>query len=87
MYKLTPANCLNKDVGICRSTITIKNANISLIQKCSEKPGISRVDISRDDLYRSTVSNIINSLIDNGVVLEERSETPCLRAAANIYLD
>ncbi|MCD1654301.1 ROK family protein [Treponema zuelzerae] len=51
-----------------------KNANISLIAKMLwKKPGISRVDISRElDLYRSTVSNIINSLIDNGVVLEEK---------------
>jgi len=36
-------------------------------------PGISRVEIARQlDLYRSTVSNIINTLIENGVVFEEK---------------
>lgn len=36
-----------------------------------KESGISRVEISRKlDLYRSTVSNIINSLIDHGIVLE-----------------
>lgn len=38
-----------------------------------KSPGISRVEIARQlDLYRSTVSNIINTLIDNGVVFEEK---------------
>jgi len=51
-----------------------KNANISMVaQLLWKSPGISRVEIARQlDLYRSTVSNIINTLIDNGVVFEEK---------------
>lgn len=57
-----------------------KNANISMVaQLLWKQPGISRVEIARQlDLYRSTVSNIINSLIEHGVVFEEKegSATP-----------
>jgi predicted NBD/HSP70 family sugar kinase len=51
-----------------------KNANISMITQVLWKtPGISRVEIARRlNLYRSTVSNIINVLIEHGVVLEEQ---------------
>jgi predicted NBD/HSP70 family sugar kinase len=51
-----------------------KNANISMVaQLLWRTPGISRVEIARQlDLYRSTVSNIINTLIENGVVFEEK---------------
>ncbi len=51
-----------------------KNANISMVaQLLWKSPGISRVEIARRlDLYRSTVSNIINTLIENGVVFEEK---------------
>lgn len=51
-----------------------KNANISMVASLLWKtPGLSRVDIARElVLYRSTVSNIINNLIDNGVVFEEK---------------
>lgn len=51
-----------------------KNANISMVaQLLWKSPGISRVEIARQlELYRSTVSNIINTLIDNGIVFEER---------------
>lgn len=51
-----------------------KNANISMVAQLLWKaPGISRVEIARRlDLYRSTVSNIINTLIENGVVFEEK---------------
>lgn len=51
-----------------------KNANISMVAHLLwRSPGISRVEIARQlDLYRSTVSNIINTLIDNGVVFEEK---------------
>ncbi len=51
-----------------------KNANISMVaQLLWKQPGISRVEIARQlDLYRSTVSNIINSLIEHGVVFEEK---------------
>ncbi|NBK22769.1 MAG: ROK family transcriptional regulator [Spirochaetia bacterium] len=49
-----------------------KNANTSLVSQLIWKsPGISRVDIARElSLYRSTVTNIISSLIDNDVVYE-----------------
>jgi predicted NBD/HSP70 family sugar kinase len=49
-----------------------KNANTSLVaQLIWKNPGISRVDIARElNLYRSTVTNIIASLIDNEVVYE-----------------
>jgi hypothetical protein len=51
-----------------------KNANISMVAHTLWKtPGISRVEIARRlNLYRSTVSNIINILIRHGVVVEER---------------
>lgn len=51
-----------------------KNANISMVAQLLWKvPGISRVEIARRlDLYRSTVSNIINTLIENKVVFEEK---------------
>jgi predicted NBD/HSP70 family sugar kinase len=50
-----------------------KNANIAMVaQLLWRSPGISRVEIARQlDLYRSTVSNIINTLRDNGVVYED----------------
>jgi len=49
-----------------------KNANTSLVaQLIWRSRGISRVDIARElDLYRSTVTNIISALIENGVVYE-----------------
>ncbi len=49
-----------------------KNANTSLVaQLIWRKPGTSRVDIARElNLYRSTVTNIISSLIENKVVYE-----------------
>lgn len=49
-----------------------KNANTSLVaQLIWRTPGISRVDIARElNLYRSTVTNIIASLIDHKVVYE-----------------
>lgn len=49
-----------------------KNANTSLVARIIwRSQGISRVDIARElSLYRSTVTNIISSLIDNGVVYE-----------------
>lgn len=50
-----------------------------VVQLLWKFPGISRIDIARKlNLYRSTVSNIINILIDNQVVVEEEegSATP-----------
>lgn len=49
-----------------------KNANTSLVaQRIWRTPGISRVDIARElCLYRSTVTNIISSLIENKIVYE-----------------
>ncbi|MDD3902401.1 MAG: ROK family transcriptional regulator [Sphaerochaeta sp.] len=49
-----------------------KNANTSLVaQLIWKSPGISRVDIARElNLYRSTVTNIISTLIDDEVVYE-----------------
>lgn len=49
-----------------------RNANISMVaQTIWRKPGISRIDIARDlNLYRSTVTNIIQTLIDAKVVYE-----------------
>lgn len=51
-----------------------KNANISMVaQLLWKSPGISRVEIARQlDLYRSTVSNIINTLIAKRIVFEEK---------------
>jgi len=51
-----------------------KNANISMVARLLWKlPLISRVEIARQlDLYRSTVSNIVNSLIEHGIVIEEK---------------
>lgn len=51
-----------------------KNANISMVaQLLWKNPGMSRVEISRHlDLYRSTVSNIINTLIQNKIVFEDK---------------
>ena len=38
-------------------------------------PGISRIDIANKlGVYRSTISNIINALVETGVVLESRKE-------------
>ena len=54
-----------------------KNANIALVaQTIWKNPGIARADIARKlNLYRSTVTNIINYLIESGIVIEgeERS--------------
>jgi hypothetical protein len=49
-----------------------RNANISMVaQTIWRKPGISRIDIARElNLYRSTVTNIIQTLIDAKVVYE-----------------
>lgn len=49
-----------------------KNANISMVARAIwRRPGISRIEIARElDLYRSTVTNIIQTLIDAGVVYE-----------------
>lgn len=49
-----------------------RNANISMVaQTIWRKPGISRIDIARElNLYRSTVTNIIQTLIDAQVVYE-----------------
>ena len=49
-----------------------KNSNISrTLEIIWRNNSISRVEIARQlDLYRSTVSNIINSLIEEGLVLE-----------------
>ena len=49
-----------------------KNSNISrTLEIIWRKNSVSRVEIARQlDLYRSTVSNIINYLIDVGLVLE-----------------
>ncbi|MFA6844778.1 MAG: ROK family transcriptional regulator [Sphaerochaetaceae bacterium] len=49
-----------------------KNANISLVaQMIWKTPGISRVAIARElDLYRSTVTTIISTLLENHVVYE-----------------
>lgn len=52
-----------------------RNANISMVaQTIWRKPGISRIEIARElDLYRSTVTNIIQTLIDAGIVYEAES--------------
>jgi predicted NBD/HSP70 family sugar kinase len=49
-----------------------RNSNISrVIEAIWRQPEISRIDIARQlELYRSTVSNIIGSLIENGAVIE-----------------
>ena len=54
-----------------------KNSNISrtleILWRCNS---VSRVEIARQlNLYRSTVSNIINSLIDVGLVFETEEGT------------
>jgi predicted NBD/HSP70 family sugar kinase len=54
-----------------------KNSNISrIIEEIWKKSQISRIDIARElKLYRSTVSNIINSLLDNKIILEAEEGT------------
>jgi predicted NBD/HSP70 family sugar kinase len=49
-----------------------RNANISMVaQMIWRRPGISRIEIARElSLYRSTVTNIIQTLIEAGVVYE-----------------
>ncbi len=61
-------------MGISNNTFQ-RNANISLVaQLIWRHPGISRIDIARKlHLYRSTVTNIIQILLDAGIVYE--SET------------
>ncbi len=63
--------------SIISNNLYQKNVNIALIaQLVWKKPGIARADIARElNLYRSTVTNITNYLIDNGVIVEgsERS--------------
>lgn len=60
-----------------------KNSNISHILETlwrnnRNKSNISRVDIAKSlDLYRSTVSNVIQTLIDNKVILEGPAESAC----------
>ncbi|MDD4010958.1 MAG: ROK family transcriptional regulator [Sphaerochaetaceae bacterium] len=53
-----------------------KNQNTSLVAKLVwRNPHISRVDIARElNLYRSTVTNIVSSLIDNRIVYEEEAD-------------
>lgn len=57
-----------------------KNSNISHIldtlwQNNRRKIGMSRIDISKSlDLYRSTVSNVIQTLLDNKLILEGPAE-------------
>jgi predicted NBD/HSP70 family sugar kinase len=66
-----------------------KNANISMVtQLLWRSPGISRVEISRKlTLYRSTVSNIIDTLIDKGIVVEiEEGESLPQGGRKPIYL-
>ncbi len=52
-----------------------KNSNISRIIETIWRQGeVSRIDIARSlELYRSTVSNIIGSLIDNNIIIETSS--------------
>lgn len=52
-----------------------KNANTSLVAKLIwRKPTISRVEIARElNLYRSTVTNIVASLIENKIVCESEA--------------
>jgi predicted NBD/HSP70 family sugar kinase len=67
-----------------------KNANISMVTHTLWKtPGISRVEIARRlNLYRSTVSNIINMLIRHGVVVEERKGAAAMSGGRKpIYLE
>ncbi len=54
-----------------------KNANMSMAARLLwRSPGISRIDIAKKlGVYRSTISNIINTLVENGVVLESRDKT------------
>ncbi|MFQ3547927.1 MAG: ROK family transcriptional regulator [Termitinemataceae bacterium] len=66
-----------------------RNANISMVaQTIWRKPGISRIDIARElNLYRSTVTNIIQTLIDAGVVYEaEEGEVTSLGGRRPILL-
>lgn len=51
-----------------------KNANMSMVaQLLWRHPGISRIEIAKKlGVYRSTISNIINAMIHNGVVLESK---------------
>jgi biotin operon repressor len=66
-----------------------KNANISMVtQLIWRNPGISRVEIARNlKLYRSTVSNIINTLVDKGIVVEiEEGESLPQGGRKPIYL-
>ena len=73
-----------KDEQIMQSKISNnlyqKNVNIALVaQLVWKNPGIARADIARElNLYRSTVTNITNYLIENDVILEgdERSSQP-----------
>jgi len=53
-----------------------KNANMSMAARLLWRyPGISRIDIAKKlGVYRSTISNIINALVETGVVLESRKE-------------
>lgn len=53
-----------------------KNANMSMVaQLLWRNPGISRIDIAKKvGVYRSTISNIINAMIHNGVVLESKEQ-------------
>jgi hypothetical protein len=62
---------MNKLMGVHNNAFQ-KNANISMVARAIwRKPGISRIEIARElDLYRSTVTNIIQTLIDAGVVYE-----------------
>ena len=52
-----------------------KNSNISRIIETIWRQGeVSRIDIARSlELYRSTVSNIIGSLIENNIIIETSS--------------
>jgi len=62
---------MNKLMGVHNNAFQ-KNANISMVARTIwSRPGISRLEIARElDLYRSTVTNIIQTLIDAGVVYE-----------------
>ncbi len=54
-----------------------KNANTALVARTIWKsPGIARADIARElNLYRSTVTNIINYLIEHKIVIEGEERT------------
>lgn len=55
-----------------------KNSNLShVFENIWRKKSVSRIDISRDlNLYRSTVSNIINTLLENHVIFETEVGSP-----------